>query len=156
MRCCWVSGSGWPGLLAAYTVIVCGLEAGVVDWISGYLAPYPFAAAAFLFAEGAVLLTLVLLLSTRLSALAAGVIGVALFGIAWLAGVVGSLGTTFHISAMRTASHVAQYLLPTDGLWHAAIYYLEPPAYVVQQLAGGGGPAAVTRSSSRPRRRGST
>ena len=134
---------GLAGLLAAYTVIVCGLEAGVVDWISGYVAPHPFAAAAFLFAEGAVLLTLVLLLSTRLSALAAGVIGVALFGITWLAGVVGSLGTTFHISAMRTASHVAQYLLPTDGLWHAAIYYLEPPAYVVQQLAGGGGPGGA-------------
>ena len=130
---------GLAGLLAAYTAIVCGLEAGVVDWISGYLPPDPLAAAAFLFAEGAALLTLVLLLSTRLSALAAGVIGVALFGITWLAGVVGSLGTTFHISALRTAGHVAQYLLPTDGLWHAAIYYLEPPAYVVQQLADSGG-----------------
>jgi ABC-type transport system involved in multi-copper enzyme maturation permease subunit len=130
---------GLAGLLAAYTAIVCGLEAAVVDRISGYFAPDPVAAAAFLFAEGAALLTLVLLLSTRLSALAAGVIGVALFGITWLAGVVGSLGTVFHINAMRTAGHVAQYLLPTDGLWHAAIYYLEPPDYVVRQLADGNG-----------------
>jgi ABC-type transport system involved in multi-copper enzyme maturation permease subunit len=129
---------GLAGLLAAYTAIVCGLEAAVVDWITGYVPPDQVAAAAFLFAEGAALLTLVLLLSTRLSALAAGVIGVALFGITWLAGVVGSLGATFHISSMRTAGHVAQYLLPTDGLWHAAIYYLEPPQYVVQQLADGG------------------
>ena len=66
------------------------------------------------------------------------IIGVALFGITWLAGVVGSLGATFHISSMRTAGHVAQYLIPTDGLWHAAIYYLEPPQYVVQQLADRG------------------
>ena len=144
----------WLGLavlLAAYTAIVCGLEAAVVDWISGYAAPDPAVAAAFLFAEGAALLTLVLLLSTRLSALAAGVIGVALFGITWLAGVVGSLGTTFHISAMRTAGHIAQYLLPTDGLWHAAIYYLEPPDYVVRQLAdgsGGGDPFFVAAAPS--------
>ena len=44
-----------------------------------------------------------------------------------------------------------QYLLPTDGLWHAAIYYLEPPDYVVQQLAdgsGGGDPFFVSAAPS--------
>ncbi len=127
---------GLAGLLAAYTVIVCGLQVAMVYWASGYVVPNPAAAAAFLFAEGVVLLTLVLLLSTRLSALAAGVIGVALFGIAWLAGVVGSLGTTFNIRAMHTASEISQYLLPTDGLWHGAIYYLEPSSFVTLQLAG--------------------
>ena len=105
-------------------------------WASGYVAPNPAAAAAFLFAEGVVLLTFVLLLSTRLSTLAAGVIGVALFGVAWLAGVVGSLGTAFNIRALHTASEISQYLLPTDGLWHGAIYYLEPSSFVTQQLAG--------------------
>jgi len=34
--------------------------------------------------------------------------------------------------------HVSQYLLPTDGLWHAAIYYLEPSSYLVSQLADQG------------------
>jgi ABC-type transport system involved in multi-copper enzyme maturation permease subunit len=129
---------GLAGLLGAYTAIVCGLEVAVVDWVSGYLARDPVAVAAFLFAEGLVLLTLVLLLSTRLPAIAAGVVGVALFGTAWLAGVVGSLGATFHVGAMRTASQVAQYVLPTDGLWHGAIYYLEPSSFVVQQLTGSG------------------
>ena len=97
--------------------------------------PHPVAAAAYLFAEGAVLLTLVLLLSTRLSALAAGVVGVALFGMAWLAGVVGALGQSFNIPALHTASVVSQYIVPTDGLWHGAIYYLEPPSYVSQQIS---------------------
>jgi ABC-type transport system involved in multi-copper enzyme maturation permease subunit len=126
---------GLAALLAGYTAVVGGLEYAVVDWSSGYLPPDPIPAAAFLFAEGAVLLTLVLLLSTRLATLAAGVIGVAVFGIAWLAGVVGALGSQFHISALETASKVATYVVPTDGLWHAAIYYLEPPAYVLQQVA---------------------
>jgi ABC-type transport system involved in multi-copper enzyme maturation permease subunit len=126
---------GLAGLLAAYTAIVSGLQVAVVYWASGYVPPDPAAAAAFVFAEGITLLTLVLLLSTRLSALAAGVIGVALFGVAWLGGVVGILGATFNIHALRTAGHVSQYLLPTDGLWHGAIYYLEPPWFITQQLA---------------------
>jgi ABC-type transport system involved in multi-copper enzyme maturation permease subunit len=130
---------GLVGLLAAYTAVVCGLQVAVMYWASGYVAPDPAAAAAFVFAEGAVLLTLVLLLSTRLSALAAGVIGVAVFGVAWLAGVVGSLGAVFGIHAMRTASQISQYLVPTDGLWHGAIYYLEPSSLIVRQLAGPGG-----------------
>lgn len=127
---------GMTGLLAAYTAIVCSLLVGVVDWTSGYIPPNPAAAAVFVLAEGVILLTLVLLLSTRLSALAAGVIGVALFGIAWLAGVAETLGAAFGIRAMHTAGQISQYLLPTDGLWHGAVFYLEPPAFVAQQLAG--------------------
>jgi len=129
---------GLAGLLAGYTAVVCALEVAVVDAVSGYVAPDPVAAGAFVFAESAVLLTLVLLLSVRLSPLAAGVIGVALFGATWLAGVVGGLGQAFHISALQTAGHVSQYLLPTDGLWHAAIYYLQPSSYLVSQLADPG------------------
>jgi ABC-type transport system involved in multi-copper enzyme maturation permease subunit len=113
----------WLGLvaiLAAYTALVCGLQVGVVFWVSG-------------FAEGVALLTLVLLLSTRLSALAAGVLGVALFGMAWLAGVVGSFGQLLKIPALHTVSVVSEYLLPTDGLWHGAIYYLEPASYLAFQ-----------------------
>jgi len=126
----------WLGLVAilsAYTALVCGLQAGVVFWVSGFVPPNPAAAAAFLFAEGVALLTLVLLLSTRLSALAAGVTGVALFGMAWLAGVVGSLGQLLKIPALHTVSVVSEYLLPTDGLWHGAIYYLEPTSYLAFQ-----------------------
>jgi ABC-type transport system involved in multi-copper enzyme maturation permease subunit len=127
---------GLTGLLAAYTVIVSGLLVAVVDWTSGYVPPNPAAAAAFILAEGVILLTFVLLLSTRLSALASGVIGVAVFGIAWLAGVAGVLGATFKIHGLHDASVVSQYVLPTDGLWHGAIYYLQSSAFIAQQLAG--------------------
>ena len=126
---------GLAALVAGYSVAVSVLEMLVVDAVSGFLPPDPAAVAGYLFAEGAVLLTLVLLLSTRLSTLATGVAGVALFGSAWLAGVVGSLGTTFNISALRTVGDVARYVLPTDGLWHGAIYYLEPSWFISQQLA---------------------
>jgi ABC-type transport system involved in multi-copper enzyme maturation permease subunit len=126
---------GLVGLLAAYTAIVNGLQVAVVYWATGFVPPDPAAAAAFVFTEGVVLLTLVLLISTRLPALAAGVIGVALFGVAWLAGVAGTLGAAFNIHAMHTASEISQYLLPTDGLWHGAMYSLEPTSFLTQQLA---------------------
>jgi hypothetical protein len=64
-----------------------------------------------------------LLLSTGLSAIASGVISIAVFGTAWLAGVVGTLGATFNISELNTVGQVARYTLPTDGLWRGAIYH---------------------------------
>ncbi len=142
---------GLAALLAAYTAVVCGLEYAVVDWSSGYLAPDPVPAAAFLFGEGATLLTLVLLLSTRLPTLAAGVIGVAVFGIAWLGGVVGTLGGAFHVTALDSAAKVVAYVVPTNGLWQAAVYQLEPSSYLIRQLAAQnerGNPFLITSAPS--------
>ena len=59
--------------------------------------------------------------------IAAGVIGIAVFGAGWLSGVVGALGTTFNIATLRSIGEIVCFLLPTDGLWHAAIYYLNRP-----------------------------
>jgi hypothetical protein len=92
----------------------------------------------YLFAEGLLLLTLALALSTRVPMIAAGVIGVAVFGAGWLAGVVGALGAALHVAALRTVGQVGRFLVPTDGLWHAAIYYLQPPSLIAQHLADGG------------------
>jgi ABC-type transport system involved in multi-copper enzyme maturation permease subunit len=129
---------GLAALLAGYAGVVCALEFLVVDWVSGFVPPNPVLVGVYLFAEGALLLTFSLLLSTRLPVIAAGVIGVAVFGAGWLAGVVGTLGNTFNISALRTIGEVGRFLLPTDGLWHAAIYYLQPPSLIAQTLSEGG------------------
>jgi ABC-type transport system involved in multi-copper enzyme maturation permease subunit len=129
---------GLAALLAGYAGGVCALEFGVVSWTSGFLPPSPLLAGVYLFAEGALLLTLSLFLSTQVPVIAAGVIGVAAFGAGWLAGVVGSLGTALNIAALRTVGEVGRFLLPTDGLWHAAIYYLQPPSLIAQHLAEGG------------------
>lgn len=119
----------WLGLsivLTAYAAAVCFLEFGVVDLAAGFVPPNPVAVFAYLLAEGLVLLTVGTLLSTRLPALATGVVAIALFGAAWLAGVVGTLGQGFHVAALREVGHVSRYVLPTDGLWHGAIFALEP------------------------------
>jgi ABC-type transport system involved in multi-copper enzyme maturation permease subunit len=129
---------GLATLLAGYAAGVCALEFAVVNWASGFLPPNPVMVAVYLFAEGALLLTLALALSTRIPMIAAGVIGIAAFGAGWLAGVVGSLGTAFNVAALRTVGEVGRFLLPTDGLWHAAIYYLQPASLIAQSAAEGG------------------
>ena len=129
---------GLAALLAGYAGGVCALEFGVVQWASGFVPPNPLLAGVYLFAEGALLLTLALFLSTQVPVIAAGVIGVAVFGAGWLAGVVGTLGSTLNIAALRTVGQVGRFLLPTDGLWHAAIYYLQPSSLIAQHLEEGG------------------
>jgi ABC-type transport system involved in multi-copper enzyme maturation permease subunit len=129
---------GLATLLAGYAVGVCALEFGVVDWASSFVPSNPVLVTVYLFAEAALLLTLALFLSTRVPVIAAGVIGVAVFGAGWLAGVVGTLGGAFNVAALRTVGQVGRLLLPTDGLWHAAIYYLQPPSLIAQHFAEGG------------------
>jgi ABC-type transport system involved in multi-copper enzyme maturation permease subunit len=145
----------WLGLailLAGYAGFVCVLEFGIVDWVSGFVPPNPLLAGVYLFAEGALLLTLSLFLSTRMPAIAAGVIGVAVFGAGWLAGVVGTLGTALNVGALRTVGQVGRFLLPTDGMWHAAIYYLQPPSLIAEHLvrAGKGDPFYAQGAPSWP------
>jgi ABC-type transport system involved in multi-copper enzyme maturation permease subunit len=129
---------GLATLLAGYALGVCALEFGVVDWVSGFVAPNPVLVGLYLFAEGALLLTLALFLSTRVPVIAAGVIGVAAFGAGWLAGIVGTLGSALNIAALRTVGQIGRVLLPTDGLWHAAIYYLQPSSLIAQHVSDGG------------------
>ncbi len=126
---------GLAALLAFYAGVVCALEFWVVDMVSGFLPPDPVLATVYLFGEGLLLLTLAMLLSTRLSVIAAGVMGVAVFGAGWLAGVVGTLGTVFNIGALSTIGKIGKFVIPTDGLWHGVIYSLEPSWLIGHRLA---------------------
>jgi ABC-type transport system involved in multi-copper enzyme maturation permease subunit len=128
---------GLAAVLGAYAVAVSILEMATVDWVSGYLPSNPVLVVVYIYAEGLLLLVLALLLSTRMSSLAAGVLGIALFGAAWLAGVVGSLGSSFNIPTLRTLGSIGHILLPTDGLWHGAIFALERPSVISIQLSNG-------------------
>ena len=155
-RCCSASGWAWPACSARTPRSCPACRSRSCTGPAASCAPDPAAAAALVFAEGVVLLTLVLLLSTRLSALAAGVIGIALFGLAWLAGV------------GRHPGHGVQHPCPAHGergqpvpaanRRAVARRDLLPRAVVVRhpaarRIARG---RRATRSSPWPRRPGST
>jgi ABC-type transport system involved in multi-copper enzyme maturation permease subunit len=127
----------WLGLsivVVAYAVLSGLLEIAAVGVVSGYNPPAPLQAVGFLAAQAVVLLTLAVLLSTRLPAIAAGAICVVLFGLGWMAGVFAVIGRFFDAAPLVTVAEASRWLLPSDGLWRGTIYGLEPPAFIFLAL----------------------
>lgn len=134
----------WLGLALIVTAYAVGsglLEIGAVGLVTGYTPPQPWLAVGFLAAQAVVLLTLAVLLSTRLPAIAAGAICVVVFGLGWMAGVMAGMGRFFEAAPLVAAAEASRWLLPTDGLWRGVIYGLEPPAIVVVAVGRGGAAA---------------
>jgi ABC-type transport system involved in multi-copper enzyme maturation permease subunit len=123
----------WLGLsivLAGYAVASGLLEIAVVAFLTGYAPPQPLVAVTFLAAQGIVILTLALLLGTRLPSVGAGAVCVVLFGLAWMAGVFAGIARLFEVEVLATAARASRWLLPTDGLWRGVVYGLEPPIVI--------------------------
>jgi ABC-type transport system involved in multi-copper enzyme maturation permease subunit len=130
----------WIGLailVAIYAAFAGSLELAAVDWATGYLPPHPVELLSFVAAEGLVLLSLGLVLSTRLSGITAGVIALVAWLIAWIAGVVGDIGTGLQNVALENVGVVSHLLLPSDGLWRGAIYAMEPDSFIAALRAAG-------------------
>ena len=127
----------WLGLAVVVVLYAAAsglLEVVAVGFVSGYTPPQPLIAVGFLAAQAVVLLTLSILLSTRLPAIAAGAICVVAFGLGWMAGVFAGIGRFFDAGPLVTAAEASRWLLPSDGLWRGAIYGLEPPGVVLLTL----------------------
>jgi ABC-type transport system involved in multi-copper enzyme maturation permease subunit len=131
----------WLGLVAivvAYTAASGLLEIAGVQLVTGYAPPQPLLAVGFLGGQAVVLLTIAILLSTRLPAIAAGAICVVLFGLGWMAGAFAGIGRALDAGPLVAVADASRWLLPTDGLWRGTIYALEPPAVVFVALGRGG------------------
>ena len=79
----------WLGLaivIVGYSVASGLLAIGAVGLVSGYLPPDPILPVAYLAGQALVLLSLTVLLSTRLPPIAGGAIAVVAYGLAWMAG----------------------------------------------------------------------
>lgn len=144
----------WVGLaivLAGYAIVGGGLELAVVGLVSGYLPPYPALAIGYLTAEALILLTVAILLGTRLSAMAGGAIAVVLFGLSWVAGVMGAVAAVLKLADLTFVTDAARLLLPIDGLWRGVVYHLEPAAaLMLMGAAERGGPNAAAIAAANP------
>ena len=130
----------WLGLAALVALYAAG--SGLLEmlgiWLgTSYLPPNPVAALVFVGAEGIVLMTLALLLSTRLAPMTGGVIALVLFFVAWIGGIALAIGLAFGNDTITTIGNVSRYLIPTDGLWHGAIFYLEPSEIIAAARVAG-------------------
>src|ERR1700716_1671696 len=130
----------WLGLgvlIAIYAAGSAFLELAAVNWATGCLPPHPVQLVLYIGAEGLVLLSLGLLLSTRLSGITGGVIALVAWLMGWIAGVVGDVGIGLQNKAVENVGVISHLLLPTDGLWRGAIYDLEPDAFLATLRAAG-------------------
>lgn len=91
-----------------------------------------------------VMVTLGTLLSTRMSAVATGVVLFALFGVAWMGGIIEFLGQNIGNDTMVDAGIVTSLVMPTDALWKAASYYASTPDFLSDFSAFGLPFSAVT------------
>jgi ABC-type transport system involved in multi-copper enzyme maturation permease subunit len=124
-------------------LIVSGLELAVVRVMTGYLPPHPLVALAYLFGVAAVICTAALALGTRLPALAAGIVAILLYGVSWIGGILGSMGSSLGNDRLADASTIIALIFPSDALWRGAIYSLEPAAFVAAANNGTFNPFAV-------------
>jgi len=130
----------WLGLAVLIAIYAAGsafLEIAAVDWATGYVPPHPIELVLFVGTEGLVLLSLGLLLSTRLSGITGGVIALVAWLMAWIAGVVGDIGIGLQNQAIENVGTVSHLILPTDGLWRGAVFAMEPDAVLATLRAAG-------------------
>jgi len=128
----------WLGLatvIVVYAAVSGLLAIGVVGVVSGYVPPDPILPVAYLAGQALVLLSLTVLLSTRLTPIAGGAIAVVAYGLAWIAGVLGKIGLALDAPSLVNVSDASRFLLPTDALWQGVVYGLEP-SFVINAAEG--------------------
>jgi hypothetical protein len=74
--------------------------------------------------------------------MAAGFIPLACYFMAWVGGILGGAGQAIGNQELIATGVVSRLLLPTDGLWRAAVYSMEPAALVATYRNAGPGIAA--------------
>jgi len=141
----------WLGLAALVVLYSAGagiLELLVVNETTGYTPPSPAGLIGYVAAIGLVLLTLALLLSTRMAGMTAAIIPLTGYFMAWVGGILGGIGTAIDNQGLIVTGVVSRLLLPTDGLWRGAVYAMEPATVVATVRAtgklGAGNPFSAT------------
>jgi ABC-type transport system involved in multi-copper enzyme maturation permease subunit len=137
---------GLAALAAVYVIGAAGIELVMVNAVVGYMPPNPVVFLLYLTGHVVILLTLSLLVSTRLSGMTGGVVALGIFGVAWFGGIAAGIGEAFNNSSITTAGYATKLLLPTDAFWRGAVYSLEPAA-VLTVYRGAGNAARAANAN---------
>jgi ABC-type transport system involved in multi-copper enzyme maturation permease subunit len=133
---------GLAALIVGYSVAAGVLELAVVDWATGYIPPDPFSLVLYVALVGLALLTITMLLSTRLAGMTAGIIPLIGYFMAFVGGALGGVGSAIGNQELITAGVISKLVLPTFGLWQGAVYAIEPATVVAGYRAAGAVAAA--------------
>jgi ABC-type transport system involved in multi-copper enzyme maturation permease subunit len=129
------------GLLTAYVVVMSAALLLTARVVAGYRPGDAAGVVGLMVLQVLILLAVSLLGSTVLPTLANGVVMLVLFGLAWLGGIIGFVGTIPPGNElMANLGTAVSLLLPADAVWRGASYHILPPSFLVaSSFAGGGG-----------------
>jgi Cu-processing system permease protein len=133
------------GLLTVYVVVMSGALLLTARIVAGYHPGDVTRVVGLMILQVLILLAVSLLGSTVLPTLANGVVMLVLFGLAWLGGVIGFVGTIPPGNElMANLGTAVSLLLPADAVWRGASYHVLPPSFLVaSSFAAGGGDDVV-------------
>lgn len=73
-----------------------------------------------------------------------------LFGLAWLAGIIGFIGGALSNEAMLNTGTAVSLLIPSDAIWRGASYYIQSPLFLAALGTQDGIPFAGTSPPAAP------
>jgi Cu-processing system permease protein len=139
------------GLLAAYVVVMSAALLLTARMVAGYEPGSAARVVGLMILQVLILLAVSLLGSTVLPTLANGVVMLALFGLAWLGGIIGFIGTIPPGNElMANLGTAVGLLLPADAVWRGASYHVLPPTLLVASSLAGRGDIQVPFASTAP------
>jgi Cu-processing system permease protein len=139
------------GLLITYVVVMSAALLLVARVVAGYQPGSATRAVALMVLEVLILLAVSLLGSTVLPTLANGVVMLALFGLAWLGGIIGFISTIPPGNElMANLGTAVSLLLPADAVWRGASFHVLPPSFLAASSFANGDDVGLPFGSTAP------
>ena len=118
---------GFAILLGRYLLLMAG-GAVVSVWIqSGFTPPNLLAGLALIYLESLVIMTIALLFSSRLPALATGGVIFGLYGMAFIGGWVEQFGALLKNQTAINIGIITSLIIPSEAIWRRAAYEMQSP-----------------------------
>jgi Cu-processing system permease protein len=139
------------GLLTAYVVVMSAALLLTARVVAGYQPGNVPKVVGLMVLQVFVLLAVSLLGSTVLPTLANGVVMLALFGLAWLGGIIGFIGSIPPGNElMANLGTAVSLLLPADAVWRGASFHALPTSLLAAQSFAGGPDLELPFASTTP------
>ncbi len=139
------------GLLTGYVVVMSTALLLTARVVAGYTPGSAVRVVVMMILQVLILLAVSLLGSTVLPTLANGVVMLALFGLAWLGGIIGFIGSLPPGNElMANLGTAVSLLLPADAVWRGASYHVLPPSLLVASSFANGEDIQLPFASTAP------
>jgi Cu-processing system permease protein len=118
---------GFAGLLGLYLVLMGGGVVASVWLQTRYAAPHALAGLALIYLESLLIMSVAMMCSSRLTALATGGVVFGLYGLAFIGGWIEQIGSFLQSQTAVYVGIVTSLIIPSEALWKRAAYEMQSP-----------------------------